>query len=211
MKKLSEMTDKERYGEIGAEIRRLDPEAYKNRPKTLEGNLSLLRELREKRKTSEETAPPRRGPSTRGGNRTPTVTVTARREETPGQRYRGEYGETSEALSNLTPEQKEEALKFGVGTALSMVPLARAIRGPASFGQSGRVNVRGATLAERERSASAAADYAGRTKLLKETAEGRARLSRGSSYKSGGSVKSYAGGGRIDGCAIKGKTKGTYR
>ena len=42
MKKLSQMTDKERYGEIGAEIRRLDPEAYKNRPKTLEGNLSLL-------------------------------------------------------------------------------------------------------------------------------------------------------------------------
>jgi len=31
-KKLSEMTDEERYGKVGAEIRRLDPEAYKNRP-----------------------------------------------------------------------------------------------------------------------------------------------------------------------------------
>ena len=49
-KKLSEMTDDERYGKVGAEIRRLDPEAYKNRPKTLEGNLKLLKELRAKSK-----------------------------------------------------------------------------------------------------------------------------------------------------------------
>lgn len=40
------MTDEERYGKVGAEIRRLDPEAYKNRPKTMEGNLKLLQELR---------------------------------------------------------------------------------------------------------------------------------------------------------------------
>lgn len=40
------MTDEERYGKVGAEIRRLDPEAYKNRPKSLEGNLKLLQELR---------------------------------------------------------------------------------------------------------------------------------------------------------------------
>lgn len=40
------MTDEERYGKVGAEIRRLDPEAYKKRPKTLEGNLKLLEELR---------------------------------------------------------------------------------------------------------------------------------------------------------------------
>lgn len=44
------MTDEERYGKVGAEIRRLDPEAYKNRPKTMEGNLKLLKELREKNK-----------------------------------------------------------------------------------------------------------------------------------------------------------------
>jgi hypothetical protein len=46
------MTEEERYGKVGAEIRKLDPEAYKNRPKTLEGNLNLLRELREKNKKS---------------------------------------------------------------------------------------------------------------------------------------------------------------
>ena len=45
---LEKMPDDERYGKVGAEIRRLDPEAYKNRPKTLEGNLKLLKELRAK-------------------------------------------------------------------------------------------------------------------------------------------------------------------
>jgi hypothetical protein len=88
-KKLSEMTDEERYGKVGAEIRRLDPEAYKNRPKTLEGNLKLLQELRGRSKDTparrmsadefgsmirsekvEETKPTySRGPSTRGGRR----------------------------------------------------------------------------------------------------------------------------------------------
>lgn len=43
-----EMTDEERYGKVGAEIRRLDPEAYKNRPRSAEGNLKLLKELRAK-------------------------------------------------------------------------------------------------------------------------------------------------------------------
>ena len=46
------MTDEERYGKVGAEIRRLDPEAYKNRPKTMEGNLKLLEELRNRSKTT---------------------------------------------------------------------------------------------------------------------------------------------------------------
>lgn len=42
------MTDEERYGKVGAEIRKLDPEAYKNRPGTAEGNMKLLKELRAK-------------------------------------------------------------------------------------------------------------------------------------------------------------------
>jgi len=52
MRKFAEggMTDEERYGKVGAAIRKLDPEAYKNRPRTLEGNLKLLKELREKNK-----------------------------------------------------------------------------------------------------------------------------------------------------------------
>lgn len=51
-KDLKDMTDEERYGKVGAEIRRLDPEAYKNRPKSAEGNLALLKSLREKRTKS---------------------------------------------------------------------------------------------------------------------------------------------------------------
>jgi len=48
------ITDEERYGKVGAEIRRLDPEAYKNRPGTVEGNLKLLKELRAKANESSE-------------------------------------------------------------------------------------------------------------------------------------------------------------
>ena len=52
MRKFEEggMTDEERYGKVGAAIRKLDPEAYKSRPRTLEGNLKLLKELRAKAK-----------------------------------------------------------------------------------------------------------------------------------------------------------------
>jgi hypothetical protein len=83
------MTDEERYGKVGAEIRRLDPEAYKNRPKTMEGNLKLLKQLRgrsaetparqltpdefmsptSRRVMSDTSMPSSRGPSTRGGRR----------------------------------------------------------------------------------------------------------------------------------------------
>jgi len=85
------MTDEERYGKVGAEIRRLDPEAYKNRPRSAEGNIKLLNELRAKSKETparqqspdefmseykrrQSTAPSAssavsKGPSTRGGRR----------------------------------------------------------------------------------------------------------------------------------------------
>ena len=84
------MTDEERYGKVGAEIRRLDPEAYKNRPRSAEGNIKLLNELRAKSKVTparqldadefmsgkyrrrDSEAPSMavsKGPSTRGGRR----------------------------------------------------------------------------------------------------------------------------------------------
>jgi hypothetical protein len=51
-KKASEMSDEEKYGKVGAAIRRLDPEAYKNRTdKSAAGNLKLLKELQEKSKS----------------------------------------------------------------------------------------------------------------------------------------------------------------
>lgn len=48
LEKLKEdgLSDEERYGKVGAEIRRLDPEAYKNRPRDYQGNIDLLNKLR---------------------------------------------------------------------------------------------------------------------------------------------------------------------
>lgn len=85
------MTDEERYGKVGAEIRRLDPKAYANRPKSAEGNLKLLKELRERNKetparkmsadefmsgvksrgvsAAPSVSAASKGPSTRGGRR----------------------------------------------------------------------------------------------------------------------------------------------
>lgn len=67
------MSDEERYGKVGAMIRRLDPEAYKNRPRSMEGNLKLLKELRAKGKQTPASAAPAapipKGPTTRGGRR----------------------------------------------------------------------------------------------------------------------------------------------
>jgi hypothetical protein len=40
------ISDEERYGKVGAEIRRLDPGAYKNRPRDYQGNIDLLNKLR---------------------------------------------------------------------------------------------------------------------------------------------------------------------
>ena len=149
-----------------------------------------------------------RGPTGRRGP-TRTVTVSTKREDkTPGRRFTGTYGETSEALSSLSPEQKKAALAAGVGTAASMAA-APALGAAGAVGRTGTVGVRGITLAQRERDAAAAAEYAQRMKRLKDTAEARARMGRGSTYKRGGAVKSSASR-RADGIAQRGKTRGKY-
>jgi hypothetical protein len=115
-KKLSEMTDEERYGKVGAQIRRLDPEAYKKRPRSAEGNLKLLKELQERSKTTPArtlspdefmspasrrrmdeapAAPASRGPSTRGGRR-------ASAEETEANNRRITAVKASEAISRAS-------------------------------------------------------------------------------------------------------------
>lgn len=48
--KPSEMSDEDRYGRTGAAIRRLDPEKYKTRPGTAQGNIELLKQLQSKGK-----------------------------------------------------------------------------------------------------------------------------------------------------------------
>lgn len=201
-----DMTDEERYGKVGAAIRRLDPEAYKNRPKTMEGNLKLLEELRSRAKADVE--PIAKGPSARRGTRTPA----AQSDETPGRRFGGTYGETREAMASLSPEQKSDALKMGVAAAtgaagMGRMAAARAAKAAGDVGRAGSVNLRGMTMAEREREAAAAAEYAKRMKRMKETAEARSRMGRGAAYKKGGVVKSSASR-RADGIASKGKTRG---
>ena len=165
---------------------------------------------------SEETTRTSSGPTRRGGTRTPTVTVTAKRDEnTPGRRFQGTYGETREALSSLSPSQKRDALAAGVTTAASMAA-GPALAAAGTAGRTGAVGVRGMTLAQREKDAAAAAEYAKRMKRLKETAEARSRMGRGATYSHGGKVHKYAGGGsvkssasrRADGIAQRGKTRG---
>lgn len=59
------MSDEERYGKVGAAIRRLDPEAFKNRTdKSAAANLKLLKELRERGSSASESKPVARAAST---------------------------------------------------------------------------------------------------------------------------------------------------
>jgi len=136
------------------------------------------------------------GPSSRKG---PRRMAEEKSDKAERPRYSGVYGETQDALSMLSPEQKKEALKAGVMGALSMIPAARAARGAASMGRTGEVGVRGMTLAQRERDAAAAANYADRMKKMKETAQARSRMSKGAAYAEGGAVSAY------------GDKKGPYR
>ena len=136
------------------------------------------------------------GPSSRKG---PRQMAEEKSDKAERPRYSGVYGETQDALSMLSPEQKKEALKAGVMGALSMIPAARAARGAASMGRTGEVGVRGMTLAQRERDAAAAANYADRMKKMKETAQARSRMSKGAAYAEGGAVSAY------------GDKKGPYR
>lgn len=165
-KKLSDMTDEERYGKVGAEIRRLDPEAFKNRTdKSAEANLALLRRLRGK-KTPARTGSaadldmsggepklnlPKLGRVNLADESTRPKPGSAYR--TPGQRYTGTYGETREAMeeSGITPEQKKTALKIGAGTLAAAIggPELAALRG-ASTAERVAAGSRGMGMAERE-------------------------------------------------------------
>ena len=299
-KKLSEMTDEERYGKVGAAIRRLDPEAYKNRPRSMEGNLKLLKELRAKSKgessprsepTVDFAAEMRRPRPTTNfateGRVKPSVGepskamrdearadvigkegVIAERATAAMKRNRAklpsdratDFRTQAEETGMTADERADKARDYAKNIAMTAgaarlggaaaSPYARtagqfrraadkasemqgkilarkgvpsevdryrageeAIRRRAEF--RAKKEAEKALAAERERSAAAASSYADRMKLMRDTAEARARMGRGSTYKHGGSVKKYAGGGsvssasrRADGIAKKGKTRG---
>ena len=109
------MTEEERYGKVGAEIRKLDPEAYKNRPRTLEGNLNLLRELRAKSKKSsdsdksdksdsvtESSTSTRGGPSRRGAVG---PTAMERRRQAEYQARNPQYRDREPGAEVVSPEE----------------------------------------------------------------------------------------------------------
>ena len=207
MKKLSEMTDEERYGKVGAEIRRLDPEAYKNRTdKSAAANMKLLRELREKAKApatgrsaafeeSRDVTPARKETQAEKDRRTPgsgagfkrigaAIGDTETRKRLREQGYGNEKKERKESLAERRMKNREES-----------VAERRMKEGPRSFSD------RMSDLVKRF----GTARQRGETTAMRNIREAKESGARG--FKKGGSVKSSASR-RADGIAKKGKTRG---
>ena len=146
----------------------------------------------EKEDEGEDEESPSKGPSSRR----------RRKEEAPGRRYSGVYGETREALASLSPEQKKDALKAGVVGAASMAGAGALGLESAAAGAGSRMMAgeRGLEMARRM-------ETAARMEKFRRQKEAAAGLSRGSVYKKGGSVRSSASK-RADGIAQRGKTRG---
>lgn len=180
------MSDEERYGKVGAMIRRLDPEAYKNRTdKSAEGNLKLLKELQEKARKStrkmsgEEFIREYEESDTPAGRTTKTetkVTMEPRRAGQGMSQLRGMMG---------GDEDSDES------PAMRRIRMARELakaKGPGARGSA----VKNMSMAERRM------QMAGRT--MRSGGGVKA-------YKKGGAVKSSASK-RADGIAQRGKTRG---
>jgi hypothetical protein len=139
--------------------------------------------------------------------------------------YAGEYEETREVMSNLTPEQKKEALKQGAsallpvaleGVAAAQIPLrlkqmmrarkiARANEAERAADRAGEAARRG--MSRRDIPRYDERYRAGEGAYEQRKAYEDAALS-GQMYKKGGKVSSASK--RADGCAVRGKTKGRY-
>jgi len=202
MRKFAEggMTDEERYGKVGAEIRRLDPEAFKNRPRTLEGNLKLLKELREKGKST----PPRR---------------------MSADEFVSQYKESSAPVESKTESKDSDEATTSPRRSAG----GRGAKLPEGYRPkvgSGRYNDPTTTYGERVFSPlKKLTDIFGLRKeesvmrnmgVSREEARRRLKAKEESGMRYGGSVKRMAGGGvarssaskRADGIAKKGKTRG---
>lgn len=211
MKKLSEMTDEERYGKVGAAIRRLDPEAYKNRPKTLEGNMKLLKELQEKaNKPAEskatESSGSKGGPSRRYATGPAAV---EKRRQTEFASRNPQYAEREPGLEAVDEEilgPKSKAALAGAGTVAAgygVKKLRDFLMNRAKKARSEMTDVSKGDLATARSTAAREAEAAAYAERIKN-----ARRSPGmTGYKKGGSVHSSASR-RADGIAQRGKTKG---
>ena len=216
MKKLSEMTEEERYGKVGAEIRRLDPEAYKNRPRTLEGNLNLLKELRKRKAegsdTKDKESSPARDlrPARNPRYATGPEAVEARRRKAYLERN-PQYREREPGLQAVDEEllgPKAKAAAIGAGAAATGYGLKKVRDFLLRRGEKGRreaTDVAKGDLATARSAAAREAEAAAYAERIKN-----ARRSPGmTGYKRGGTVKSSASK-RADGIATKGKTRGRY-
>jgi len=230
VKKLSEMTDEERYGKTGAEIRRLDPEAYANRKdKSAEANLALLKQLREKDKAAQKSTrvesaeesmrtgkpmkdsgftavrAPSSGPTTRGGARRPAPAApVARPSQGASRREFGQdlRGPKYSGKDIQTAEKMAQATLLGLtaGRAGSSGSFSRAASAPAK-------------VAPRPTPPRARKIGSGRT--TDRTTPPRAKKigsGRTTNKNAGGSIKKYAAGGAVRGDGIcRVKTKGRMR
>lgn len=215
------MTDEERYGKVGAAIRRLDPEAYKNRPRTLEGNLNLLKELRAKSKKSSDSAKSDKSDSvtesstsTRGGpSRRVAVGPAAmeRRRQAEYQARNPQYRDREPGAEVVSPEEfilgpKAKAAVAGAGAAAAGYGLKKARDFLMRRGQKTRSEAEDVLSGSGAMSRSAAAREA-EAAAYAERIKNAQRSPGMTGYKKGGSVKSSASR-RADGIAQRGKTKG---
>lgn len=232
------ISDEERYGKVGAAIRKLDPEAYANRKdKSAEANLALLKQLREKDKSAQKSTrvesaeesmrtgkpmkdsgftavrAPSSGPTTRGGARRPVPAAPVAR---PSQgASRREFGQDLRGPKYSAGDiQTAETATKVLGAGMSAAPgVGMAMRGARL----------GATAARE--AAKKAAEAAAKKEAAKKTAkelERRRRTLSGSNIgaqsrptitrRTGGSITKYAAGGAVRGDGIcRVKTKGRMR
>ncbi len=183
IKKMAEggMTDEEKYGKVGAAIRRLDPEAYKNRKdRSAEANLRLLKELREKARgtrkmDTKEFIEKYEESDTPAGRITETKTKTMMEPRRAGQGI-------SQIRSMISGDDEESPAMKNIRIAREM---ARS-KGPGSR----YTPAQGMSMAERRMREAGRMNMGGSVKK----------------YAKGGSVSSASR--RADGIAKKGKTKG---
>jgi hypothetical protein len=119
IKKMAEggMTDEEKYGKVGAEIRRLDPEAYKNRKdRSAEANLRLLKELREKSRGTRNEMPTSSGARSGGrGSKPGSARVGSGRYDDPTSSYGERVTAPLRAFSDIFGRRREEGVMKNMG------------------------------------------------------------------------------------------------
>lgn len=182
------ISDEERYGKTGAEIRRLDPEAYKNRKdKSAAANIALLKQLREKDKAAQKSTrvesaeesmrtgkpmkdsgftavrAPSSGPTTRGGKRRPAPAApVARPSQGASRREFGQdlRGPKYSGKDIQTAEKMGQATLLGLtaGRAGSLGSFNRAVAAPAKAASRTAKATEAATKARQARTAKAAAE-----------------------------------------------------